>query len=90
MSGSDDTGVHGLVEAAQRAAGVVAAHQRGDTAGVATLMDGFGSDKAAAGGFLVLSELLLGLYREQTGQTTDECVQELVLHLENAVARADR
>ena len=73
-----------LVDAAQRAAGVIAAHQRGDVEGVATLMDGFGSDRAAAGGFLLLSELLLGMYRSHTGQSADECIRELTLHLEAA------
>lgn len=45
----------GLVEAAQRAAGVIAARQRGDADGVARLMDSFGNAQVMSGGFLLLA-----------------------------------
>ena len=67
--------------AAQRAAGVLAAKHRGDGAGVARLMDSFGSDREMAGGCLLLAELTLGLYRQENGQTMEEAVQDLCLHL---------
>jgi hypothetical protein len=78
-----------LAEAAQRVAGVIGARQRADPAGVAALMSSFASDKALAGGALLLAELALGLYRQQTGQTMDQCIQEITLHLD-AAARSHR
>jgi hypothetical protein len=71
--------------AAQRAAGVLAAKSRGDSAGVARLMGTFPSDPAMAGGFLLLAELTLGLYREQTRRSVEECVHELCLQLAASV-----
>ncbi|SDS08007.1 hypothetical protein [Actinopolymorpha singaporensis] len=75
----------GLVDAAQRAAGVLAARHRHDPEGVAALMNTFPNDRALAGGSLLLAEIALGLYRQQTGQSMDECVHELATQLENAV-----
>ncbi len=68
-----------LADNAQLAAGVVAAKHRGDLAGAEELLSAFGSDVAAAGGFLTLAEVALGLVRAQTGQSMDELVQELSL-----------
>lgn len=79
--------LRGFVEAAQRAAGVIGARHRGDAEGVAALLDSFASEQAKAGGFLLLAELSLQMYREQAGQSMDACVQELCLHLD---AVADR
>lgn len=66
-----------LAEAAQRVAGILAARHRGDPDGVAALMGTFPNDRALAGGSLLLAQLLLGLYREHTGQSVEQCVQEL-------------
>lgn len=81
MSEQDADQLRGLAEAAQRAAGVLAARHRGDAGGVAALMDGFGSDRALAGGFLLLAELTLGLYGREAGRSAESCLQELCLHL---------
>lgn len=60
---------------------MLAAKHLGDNAGVARLMDSFGSDRAMAGGCLLLAELTLGLYRQETRLTMEEAVQDLCLHL---------
>lgn len=49
-------------------------------------MAGFRDDRALAAGSLLLAELALGMYRDLTGQGWDECVQELTLSLDAAVA----
>ena len=79
-------GAADLASAAQRTAGMLAARHRGDADGWAELYRSFPDSGALAGGSLMLADLLLGLYREQTGQTMDECVQELSLHIDRAVA----
>lgn len=73
-----------LADAAQRVAGILAARHRGDPEGVAALMGTFPDDRALAGGSLLLAQLLLQLYGEQTQQTVDECVQELNANLARA------
>lgn len=85
MSGADPEELRALADAAQRAAGVLAAKHRGDSEGVAGLMASFQSEAAMAGGFLLLAELSLGLYREQAHLSMDECIQDLCLHLGAAV-----
>ena len=75
-----------LADAAQRVAGILAARHRGDPDGVAALMDTFPDDRALAGGSLLLAQLLLQLYGEQTNQTVDECVQELNTSLARATS----
>lgn len=73
-----------LADAAQRVAGILAARHRGDPDGVAALMGTFPNDRALAGGSLLLAQLLLRLYGEQTHQTVDQCVQELNTSLARA------
>ncbi len=75
-----------LADAAQRVAGILAARHRGDPDGVAALMDTFPDERALAGGSLLLAQLLLQLYGEQTNQTVDECVQELNTSLARATS----
>jgi Fe-Mn family superoxide dismutase len=70
---------HGPGEAMQRAAGVLAAHHRGDLAGAEALLDSFGSDAARAQAFCWLADLALGLVRSASGQSMAELVQELNL-----------
>lgn len=73
-----------LADAAQRVAGILAARHRGDPDGVAALMGTFPNDRALAGGSLLLAQLLLQLYGEQTQQSVDECVRELNTSLARA------
>ena len=65
--------------AAQRAAGVVAAKHRGDFGGAEALLAEMGD--SATRGFCLLAELALALVRAQTGQSMDDLVQELSLHM---------
>ena len=82
---ADQQQLRGMVDAAQRAAGVLAARHRGDTAGVRTLMTTFPDEAALAGGALLLADLALGMLRARSGQSMDECVQHLSVHRENVV-----
>ncbi|MFY1699771.1 MULTISPECIES: superoxide dismutase [unclassified Solwaraspora] len=70
-------------EVVQRAAGVIAAHRRGDTDGAEQLLAAFPTEQAKTLGFYLLADLALGLVRAQTGQSMDDLVQELSLHLAN-------
>lgn len=72
-------------DAAQRAAGVIAARHRGDLAGAEALLASFPTEQARTLGFYLLAELALGLLRSQAGQSMDELVRELSLHLAAAV-----
>jgi hypothetical protein len=74
----------GQAEAVQRAAGVIAARHRGDLAGAESLLAAFPTDQARTAGFYLLAELALGLVRAQTGQSMDDLVRELSLHLATA------
>lgn len=76
-----DRQLQSLSEAAQQAAAVLAARHRGDPAGVAALMGSFASDRAMAGGLLLLADLTLRLYGEQRKLSTEQCLQELCLQL---------
>ena len=73
-----------LADAAQRVAGILAARHRGDPEGVAALMGTFPNDRALAGGSLLLAQLLLELYGEQTHQSVEQCVRELNTNLARA------
>ncbi|WP_329109475.1 superoxide dismutase [Micromonospora sp. NBC_01699] len=68
-------------EAVQRAAGAIAARHRGDLDGAEALLAAFPSEQAKTLGFYLLAELALGLVRAQSGQSMDELIQELSLHL---------
>jgi len=77
-----------LVDAAQRAAGLLAARRREDAPGVSALMATFPDDAVLAGGSLLLADLALGLLCEQSGRTMDESVQHVALRLERFAAAA--
>ncbi|WP_433294303.1 superoxide dismutase [Actinoplanes sp. CA-030573] len=66
---------------AQRAAGAIAAKHRGDLDGAAELLAAFPDADARAHSFQLLAELALSILRAQTGQSMDELVQELSLHI---------
>ncbi|WP_236049216.1 superoxide dismutase [Paractinoplanes ovalisporus] len=66
---------------AQRAAGVIAAKHRGDLAGAHDLLAAFPDEQARTQGFQLLAELALTILRTQTGETMDEIVQEISLHI---------
>lgn len=70
-----------LFSHAQQAAGVIAAKHRGDLTGAEELLAAFPDDPARVRGFYLLAELALSLVRAQTGQSMDDLVQELTLHL---------
>jgi hypothetical protein len=76
--------VGAVVDATQRLAGVLAAWHRGDADGAAALMNSFADDRALAGGALLLADLALRLYSDQSGQSMQDCVQELSAHLDLA------
>lgn len=71
-------------EAVQRAAGVIAAKHRGDLAGAEALLAAFPTEQARTLGFYLLAELALGLVRAGSGQSMDDLVRELSLHLATA------
>jgi Fe-Mn family superoxide dismutase len=66
---------------AQRAAGVIAAKHRGDLAGAEELLASFPDETARTRAFQLLAELTLSILRTQTGESMDELVQELSLHI---------
>ncbi len=66
---------------AQQAAGVIAAKHRGDLVGAEALLAAFPDSPARVRGFCLVAELALALVRAQTGQSMDELVQELTLHM---------
>lgn len=71
-------------EAAQLAAGVLAARHRGDLRDAEALLESFPDQASKTRGFHVLAELALSLVRAQTGQSMDELVQELSVQLAQA------
>ncbi|MEV5695495.1 superoxide dismutase [Micromonospora globbae] len=73
--------------AAQRAAGVIAAKHRGDLDGAEQLLAAFPDEATRTRGFMLLAELALTLVGTQTGQTMDDLVQELTLHIAAAIDR---
>ena len=70
-----------MVEAAQRAVGVLAARRRGDASGAQALMDSFPNDGARAFGFLLVSELTLVLLEKSTGEPAVQLCQDLSLNI---------
>ncbi|MGW4291670.1 superoxide dismutase [Micromonospora chersina] len=73
--------------AAQRAAGVIAAKHRGDLDGAEQLLATFPDEATRTRGFMLLAQLALTLISTQTGQTMDDLVQELTLHIAAATER---
>jgi hypothetical protein len=74
-----------VVDAAQRVAGIVAARGRGDDAGARELLTSFGNESELAGGALLVAELSLGMLHRETGESLDDCVRDLGLHLESSL-----
>lgn len=66
---------------AQRAAGVIAAKHRGDLDGAQALLESFADEASRTRGFQLLAELALSILRTQTGESMDELVRELSLHI---------
>lgn len=84
MSAGQTGGPHVLVEAGQRAGGVVAARHRGDLAGAEALLADFPNDDARTVGFLLVAELSLTLLAHTTGEPMDGLVRELSLNIANS------
>lgn len=74
-----------VVDSAQRAAGMLAARHRGDIEDAMDLMQSFDNDRDLASGALLLAELTLGLYSQETGRDLETCVRELNLHMESSI-----
>ncbi len=81
-----DAGAQSVFQAAQHAAGVIAAKHRGDLAGARALLEAFPDEACRTRGFQFLAELTLTILRSQTGETMDELVQQLSLHIAAAAA----
>jgi hypothetical protein len=73
-----------LADAAQRAAGVIAARHRGDLAGAEDLLESFETESTKTTAFYLLAEVTLALLRARSGQTMEETVRELNLALAGA------
>lgn len=63
----------------------VAARGRGDADGARALMGSFEDLQELDGGALLVAELSLGLLRQQTGESLDECVHDLCVQLEQVL-----
>ncbi|GAA0252448.1 superoxide dismutase [Cryptosporangium japonicum] len=81
MSADPGAAVDAATDAAQRAAGVIAAHRRGDHAGAETLLASFPDDAAKAGGFFVLADLAVALLATASNQSCDDVVRDLTILL---------
>lgn len=86
MTGSEQEARREMVDAAQRAAGVLAARARGDHAGASELMASFPDATTLAGGSMLVAELALGLYERESGNDRETCLRELALRLEAAAS----
>jgi hypothetical protein len=67
-------------EAAQVAAGVIAARHRGDLASASRLLEGL-DDRARAAGFLFLADLAVTLLAHGEGRQVDDMAAELSLQI---------
>jgi Fe-Mn family superoxide dismutase len=76
-----------VVDAAQRAAGILAARHRGDREGARLLVSEMSSEDLA-GGALLLAELTLSLYADASGDDVERCLRDLASDLEHAVRTA--
>lgn len=74
-----------VVDAAQRSAGVLAARDRRDRQGAAALLSTFEDQELLASGSLLLAELAVQQCGAATGRTSQECLQELCLNMEQAL-----
>ncbi|MEQ8437793.1 MAG: hypothetical protein RIB65_09885 [Ilumatobacter fluminis] len=73
-----------FVEAAQRAAGVIAARDRGDRAGAAQLLGEFANDTERMLAFYVIAELSLKMLASTSGETIADVASELALNVDVA------
>ncbi|MFI5957463.1 superoxide dismutase [Cryptosporangium sp. NPDC051539] len=81
MTADPSAAIHAAADAAQRAAGVIAARRRGDDAGAEALLSSFPGEAAKAGAFFVLADLAIALLARASDQSTDEVVQDLTIVL---------
>ena len=72
------------MDSAQRAAGMLLARHRGDIEDARDLLQSFGNDRDLTSGALLLAELTLGLYSQETGRDLETCVRDLNLNMESA------
>lgn len=79
-----------MVDAAQRAAGVLLARHRGEREDAAALMATFADQGELASGAMLVADLALGLYAQSSERDLAACVQELSLQLEEAVSSKPR
>lgn len=84
MTGQPPSGLAPTVEAAQLAAGVLAARHRRLPVDVGVLMAALSPEQLTAGA-LLLAELSIGLYAREVGQDVPTCLSQLCLDLEAAV-----
>lgn len=68
-------------DAAQRAAGIVAARHRGDLAGANDLLASLDDLQTRAAGCLLLADLAIALLAQTEGRAIDQVASELSLHL---------
>jgi Fe-Mn family superoxide dismutase len=80
VSGDPAASFLAAAEAAQAAAGIIAARHRGDLASADTLLDGL-SDAKKAAGFLLLADLAITLLARYEDRPADQVAAELSLHL---------
>ncbi|MCZ3387527.1 MAG: superoxide dismutase [Actinomycetia bacterium] len=73
-----------VVDSAQRAAGVLLARHRGDSEDARDLLLSFDNDRDLASGALLLAELTLGLYSQETGRDLETSVRDLNLNMESS------
>lgn len=71
-----------MADAAQRAAGLLAARSRGDHEGASALVASFEDAMTFAGGSLLLAELLLGMYERESGANREESLRDVIATLE--------
>ncbi|GAA0221076.1 superoxide dismutase [Cryptosporangium japonicum] len=81
MTADPGAAIRAATDAAQRAAGVIAARRRGDDAGAEALLESFPDEGAKAGAFFVLADLAIALLASASNQSTDEVVQDLTILL---------
>ncbi|WP_211247611.1 hypothetical protein [Cryptosporangium arvum] len=81
MTAEPGAAVRAATDAAQRAAGVIAARRRGDDTGAEALLASFPDDAAKAGAFFVLADLAVALLATASDQSCDEVVQDLTILL---------
>ncbi len=76
-------------DAAQRAAGVIAARHRGDFVGADTLLHGL-DDHTRAAGCLFLADLAVALLAQADGRDIETVAAELSLHIAALAPEATR